>query len=108
MKLSVVRRARVAEDLREHYSYIARDKIAPAERLLVVAEESYQRLAENPCIGRVWESRQVELHGVRFYPMPAPYRNYVIFYRVTETRLEVLAILHGARNSEYVLREIVD
>jgi plasmid stabilization system protein ParE len=40
-----------------------------------------------------------EHHGVR----RRPYGNYLIFYRVTDERVEVLHVLHGARDYEAIL-----
>jgi toxin ParE1/3/4 len=40
-----------------------------------------------------------ECHGIR----RCVHRNYLIFYRVIEDRVEVIHILHGARNYEALL-----
>lgn len=40
-----------------------------------------------------------EKHGIRRYP----YRDYLIFYRAFEDLVEVIHILHGARNYEALL-----
>ncbi len=40
-----------------------------------------------------------EASGVR----RRPYRNYLIFYRVTATSVEILHVLHGARDYEAIL-----
>jgi toxin ParE1/3/4 len=108
MKLAIIRWPRVDRDLAAHYDFIARDKVEPAERLLTVAEASFERLACNPGMGVVWPSQRPHHQGLRFYPMPAPYRSYIIYYRVTGARLEVIAVLHGARDMESVLDDILD
>jgi toxin ParE1/3/4 len=108
MKLVIVQWPRVERDLTEHYAYIAQDKVEPAERLLMVAEEAFERLARNPSLGTVWRSLRPHLKGIHFYPMPAPYRSYIVFYRATEAQLEVIAVLHGARDLEGVLQDIVE
>jgi len=108
MKLVIVQWPRVERDLAEHYAYIAQDKVGPAERLLVVANEALDRLARNPSIGTVWKSSRPHLKDLHFYPLPAPYRSYIVFYQVTETQLEVIAVLHGARNLEGVLQDILE
>ena len=102
----ILKKPRVKEDLIEHYAFIARDKIAPAERFLKVAEETFQRTAEMPLVGRVWESELPHLAGVRAYPMPEGFRNYMIFYRPIKDGIEVLAVLHGARDLDAALRRM--
>jgi toxin ParE1/3/4 len=103
MNREVIKRPRVEEDLIEHFAFIAQDKIEPAERFLVVAEESFNRLARNPAIGLLWKSKRPHLRGIRFYPLPAPYRSYIVFYRALGEYLEIVAVLHGARDLENAL-----
>src|SRR5437764_786498 len=100
MKRAVVKWPRVVQDLTEHYAYIAQDKIEPAQRLLVVAEESFDRLAQYPAIGLQWKTSRRHLQEIRHYPLPAPYRSYIVFYRVHEDAVEIIAVLHGARDLE--------
>jgi plasmid stabilization system protein ParE len=99
---------RVERDLTEHFATIAQDKIAPAERFLKVAEQSFERLAAMPGMGRAWESSLPELDCVRVYPMPSPYRSYLIFYRLlTDNTVEVLAVLHAARDIGAMIEDIL-
>lgn len=100
----IIKKPRVERDLTEHFTNIAWDKIDPAERFLRIAEESFERLADMPGIGRRWESTMPHLQGIRVYPMPSRFRSYLIFYRPVGEGIEVLAVLHGARN----LRELTD
>ncbi|HEY4328389.1 MAG TPA: type II toxin-antitoxin system RelE/ParE family toxin [Phycisphaerae bacterium] len=104
MKREIVRWPRVGLDLTEYYENILRDKVQPAEKFLKVAEEAFERIAMFPGIGLLWPGKRNEVHGVRCYPMPAPYRSYVIFYRVKGSAVEIMAIEHGAKN----LQRIVD
>ncbi len=108
MTPSMVIWPRVEHDLTEHFAFIAQDKIVPAQRLLVVAQKSFARLATSPFLGLAWNSKRPHLRGIRYYPMPAPYRSYIIFYRVSPEGIEVLAVLHGARDLESALRDIVE
>ncbi|HUO10789.1 MAG TPA: type II toxin-antitoxin system RelE/ParE family toxin [Phycisphaerae bacterium] len=103
----VLRKPRVDEDLIEHFAFIAEDKIAPADRFLEVAEESFQRLAFMPSIGVKWESTRVYLADIRYYPLPPPYRSYLVFYRPIANGVEILTVLHGARDLETTLPEIL-
>jgi plasmid stabilization system protein ParE len=45
-------RPRAERDLIQHFAYIARDKVAPAERFLKAAERCFGRLTVMPQIGR--------------------------------------------------------
>ena len=107
MKLRIVTRPRYDEDLAEHFSVIFQDKPEPGFRFLKVAEECANRLAELPLIGTEFESEVPHLQGIRSYPMPNRFRNYVIFYRLLGDQLELLTMLHGARDLERALKEVI-
>jgi toxin ParE1/3/4 len=108
MKLKMVQAPRVQSHLIEYYSRIIQDKVVPGERFLEVAAESFERLAESPMIGTAWPTSRRHLAGIRCYPMPGPYRSYVIFYRVVEDSIQVLGILHGARQLDRAVEDIAD
>jgi hypothetical protein len=44
-------------------------------RLLRVADDAFQRLADMPGMGRQWQSSNPRLAGPRVYPLPHGYRN---------------------------------
>ena len=103
MSHRIVKKPQVEHDLIEHFAFIASDKLAPAERFLKVAQDSFQRLADMPGLGRAWLSPLPHLAGIRVYPMPSGFRNYLIFYRPLDDGIEVLTILHGARDLDAAL-----
>ena len=80
------------EDLRELHAYIARDSEMYAsgfvERIISAAE----RVAEHPRVGRVVPENNDE--NVR----EILYQHYRIIYRVKNDYIEVLTVIHGARD----------
>jgi plasmid stabilization system protein ParE len=108
MNLSIHRLPRVERDLSEYYAFIAQDKLEPADRFLEVAKASFARLAENPEVGLPFKSSRRHLHGIYSYPMPSPYRAYIIFYRVTGATLEVITVQQGSQNLDALLADIVE
>jgi len=106
MKRQIFKKPQAERDLIEHFAFIARDKLKPAIRFLRVASDTFEKLAVMPNMGRAWMSSDPRLAGIRAYVMPSPFRNYLIFYRFTDSALEILTILHGARDLEAVLRAI--
>ena len=40
--------------------------------------------------------------------MPAPYRSYIVFYRVYSDAVDIITVLHGTRDLETSLLEIID
>ena len=95
-------RARI--DLAEIFSYIAVDKLSAAERFVEAAEDAFTKLADMPGMGPEWGSKKPSLRGVRFWPIRG-FSNYLIFYKRTKDGIEVLRVIHGARDIERVFDE---
>jgi len=89
-------------DLESHIDFIAADNPRKAAEFIEAVQSAFVRLGELPRIGKVREFRDPRLVGVRSWPIPQ-FANYLIFYRITETALEVLRVLHGARDIDGAL-----
>jgi toxin ParE1/3/4 len=63
-----------------------------------------QGLALQPLKGRLRKFRGEDLRGIRSWRVNR-FENYLIFYRVTVSRLEILRIKHGAMDFPRTLRE---
>ena len=95
---------RVAQrDLEECADYIRRDNPRSALRFLRAARTTMDRLLAMPEVGSPYESEERELAGVRSFPI-SRFHNYLVFYRPTSTGIEVLRVVHGARDIESLLR----
>lgn len=57
-----------------------------------------------PGIGKFCRFSNPKLSGIRQYPVRV-FKNCLIFYRATESEVEVLRVLHGARDLEAILDE---
>lgn len=84
------------EDYLEIWLYVARDNPAAADRLIQQFDHNLDALARAPMIGR---SEEEYSQGLRCFPVG----NYLIFYRPIEGGIELVRLLHGARdiNPEY-------
>jgi plasmid stabilization system protein ParE len=106
MSRQVFKRPNVDNELIHFYLFIAQDKIEPAERFLDVAEAAFLELAERPGIGRLLETDSPKLAGIHLYPLPAPYRSYLILYRATPESIEILTVMHGYRDYPRLLERL--
>lgn len=79
-------------DLQEIWLFIASDNPAAADRLVDNLLATAHLIAESPEMG---VARPDLAEGVRGFPCE---RRYVIFYRIVSGGIEVLHIVHGARN----------
>ena len=84
------------EDLRELHAYIARDSETYAsgfvERIILAAD----RLADYPKVGRIVPETNDE--NVR----ELLYQRYRIIYRLKGDSIEILSVIHGARDLEEI------
>jgi addiction module RelE/StbE family toxin len=78
------------EDLRKIDQFISKENQSAAERMLYIIWESTQYLREHPYIGRpgrVSGTRELVISGTPF----------IIPYRVVSEEIQILRVLHGAR-----------
>jgi toxin ParE1/3/4 len=84
-------------DLYELAAYIGEHNMGAAMRFLEAAEEAFEQLARMPHMGSAQMFRNPELANLRMWPIPG-FEKYLIFYRPTETGIEVIRVLHVARH----------
>ena len=82
---------------------IAPDNLAAALRFLDRAQETFDRLATWPLIGTARRSLAPALRDLRSYPIRG-YRPYLVFYLPLPDGVEILHVIHGARDLPRALR----
>lgn len=99
MSLRVVVRPSAETDLLESAMFIAEDDPAAAQRFLDEAEKAFARVAEFPEIGSPRTASDPSLAGLRLWPVPG-FEKSRICYIPRVDHIDVLRVLHGARDSE--------
>ena len=90
--MAIIRRsARAEEDYRDIWRFIAEDSPGAAYRFLLRIDSKLKLYAENPNMGA---SRDYLRKGLRSFPVG----RYIVFYRPVSEGIEVVRVLHGARN----------
>ncbi len=84
-------------DLGEIFDYIRTDSPGAAQRVLVRVREAMRRLAEYPRIGHLRED--LADRSLRFWPV----YSYLIVYRPESRPLQIIRVLHGARDVRRIL-----
>lgn len=87
----VTRRPLAAADILDIWDYIAEDSLEQADRWVDKLDEKFELLAKQPMIGR---ARDELAAGVRSFP----FGRYVIFYGTTYDGIDVVRVLHSARD----------
>ena len=98
------RRSKAAQDAEDIADYIAKDSLEVAVRFLENTESTLRELAGSPGIGSPFESDHPELANLRFRRVKG-FPNHVIFYVERTNAIEVVRILHGARDLDTELRK---
>jgi toxin ParE1/3/4 len=102
MSRNVIQRAEAQEDLAEAFAYIGQDSLDAALRFVEAAEKTFAQLAMMSGIGERFRSARPELAEVRRIGISG-FRNYQVYYRPIEDGIEVLRVLHGARDAGRIL-----
>lgn len=100
----VNKRPLVIRDLIELATYIAEDNLDASDRFLAAAEETFKQLAKMPGMGKLSQFSNLNLADVRQQAVKG-FRNHLIFYRPTTSGVEILRVIHGARDLEAILDE---
>jgi toxin ParE1/3/4 len=95
--LSVVRTDQAETDLAEILDYVEERNPQAAEQLATAIDDRCTLLSQLPLMGRAREELGPGLRSVVI-------EQYMLFYRVTATAVEVLRILHGARDIDTIMK----
>jgi toxin ParE1/3/4 len=101
----VIRRRAARQDLVDIvYHYLREKTPTTARRFRNQAEATVQRLAEMPGLGSLYEHNHPALAGLRFFPVSS-FKKYLVFYRPVAGAIEIVRVLHGARDIARILSE---
>ena len=100
--MSVLRRPRARIDLLEIADHF--DQIDPSlsERFLLAVEQTLANLERMPRMGSPFPLNNPRLQGLRHQTVKG-FPNHLIFYLVDGNQIEVVRILHGARDIDNLL-----
>ena len=91
----VTRRPLAADDIAEVWDYIAEDNLDAADRWIDRLDEQFGLLATQPLMGRARPELGPELRSY-------PFGRYMIFYAPLADGIDVIRVLHGARDIDAV------
>ncbi len=97
MRLRFFPAARI--DALEIAAYLLEQSPEATDRFLASLRSSTERLCEMPRSGRVWLSCD-RLGEIRWIPV-AGFANHLVFYRIGNKEIEVIRVLHGARDLDW-------
>jgi toxin ParE1/3/4 len=86
-----------------YFQYIRENNPEAAQRFLEAIDDTVENLAVQPLKGRLRKFRGRDLKNIRSWRVD-DFENYLIFYRFTGRRLEILRVKHGAMDFPQALR----
>jgi toxin ParE1/3/4 len=95
--LRIIIRPRVAADVDDLSFRIGLRNERAGDGFIVAVRNAENDLRRFPRLGRPFPARDKRLRELRTCTVPG-YRRYVIVYRVVERRVEILRVMHGARD----------
>jgi toxin ParE1/3/4 len=100
----ILRRPRAEADIAEQAAWYLREGgAALGERCLAAVQRTAERLLASPGLGPSREYLNPRLEGLRMFPVQG-FEKHLVFYRPTPDGIEIVRVLHAARNRERLLR----
>jgi toxin ParE1/3/4 len=100
----IVKHRKAQRDVLLIYVYIGERNLDAADRFLAAFDTDIKRLAAMPLIGAIRTFATPKLGNLRSLPISG-FENYLIFYRPAETEVQILRVIHAARDIEHALNE---
>lgn len=89
--LRVTRRPLAQTDILDIWDFIADDSVAAADRWVDDLDAQFRMLATQPMMGRARDELAPRVRSV-------PFGRYVVFYVPLDDGIDVVRVLHGARD----------
>jgi len=91
------------KDLVQIFRYYAREGgLSLARRFSTQANNTFKRLADMPNMGVVYNPAHAHLGELRFFPISG-FEKHLVFYRAAEGGIEIIRVLHSARDVTDIL-----
>lgn len=101
----VIKRPAARQDLVDTFRYFTLNaSLSVARRFIAQAEATFVRLAAMPGMGTPYEPDHPAYAVLRCFPV-SRFPKLIVFYRPIEDGIEVIRVLHGARDISGILAE---
>ena len=101
----IYKRPQVIRDLIDVATYIALENLDASDSFLRAAEETFKQLAQIPGIGKKCQFTNTQLVDLRQQAIKG-FRKYLVFYRPTASGIEIVRVIHGARDLAAIFDEL--
>ncbi|MCL2743537.1 MAG: type II toxin-antitoxin system RelE/ParE family toxin [Planctomycetaceae bacterium] len=92
------------QDLAEIFDYLDMNSETAADKFYDAVEKTILRLLKSPDLGEFCRFDNPKTEGMRIWRVSG-FPNHLIFYRSKDEMLQILRVLHGARDYETIFNE---
>lgn len=104
MTKRIVITPRASKDIDEHFTYIAQNNSNTALQFFDAVRQTFAKLAQMPGMGRSYPVTNPRLEGLRKWSVKG-FEKHLIFYLSLDDYIEIVRILHAARDIEAILEQ---
>ena len=97
MNLPIFPSVAATNDITELYCFFIAQDANLGGRFLECLNATYEMISHMPELGELYRFRDPAMKNVRIRSVKK-FSNYLIFYRIETNRIEILRVLHGARD----------
>ncbi len=97
MSFEIKKRPQAERDIEECFVFIGEENLDIAVHFLVAVEDSIELICQNPFLGRSREFKDSKIKNIRMM-LVKHFHNYQIYYTVKDEIIEIVRVLHGARD----------
>jgi len=102
MTKRIVITPRASQDIDELFAYIAQNNSDAALQFFDAVRQTFAKLAQMSRMGRPYPVTNLRLEGLRKWSVKG-FEKYLIFYLSFDDSIEIVRILHAARDIEAIL-----
>lgn len=99
MTYEIRKKPQAERDIEECFVYIGEDNLDITVHFLVAVEDTIEEIGRNPFIGKQREFKSSQLQNLRMW-LVKNFSNYQIYYTIEAENIEIIRVLHGARDIE--------
>jgi plasmid stabilization system protein ParE len=92
-------------DIDEQIVYISRENRDASARYVEAVSAILEHIGRMPGMGAARDYRNPRLAGLRMIPVPG-FDNFLVFYLVTPRTVDIVRVLHGARDTRKIFSRI--
>ena len=107
MSKHVIKTPDARRDLLDQAAFIAENSLEAAERFLDAAEATCELLAGMPLMGGMCNFQHPQTVGLRVWQIQG-FKNHLIFYRPTDEGIDVVRVIHAARDIQGIFSDTLE